>query len=349
MSAVAIRNRLLGRVRMVHLAAVAGLLLAALVAMGFAYRAPARDSATASVQLTPARAAAIVAATSADRSEIKAFGDQAKLINASLPFSGSPVEAARPFAIGGKDLDHRRALLCLTQAIYYEAGFEPADGRRAVAQVILNRMRHPAFPKSVCGVVYQGAGSPVCQFTFVCDGSLYRAPALGAWRQAQDIARKALGGYVEPSVGAATHYHADYVAPRWAPMLAKITKIGAHIFYRWPGALGRQAAFTGRYIGEPNDPSALRPPMPTTLEPTIEEVIAAGPITDGTLLKRAPTDVGGLLDVSKGWTLHIPGPDEVSSASSRAVARQQQRPTVPPATESVSAVAPAAAPVVASR
>lgn len=309
---------------------------------------PARDPANAAtVVLPPVRAAALVQATAA-ATTFEAVGEQAKLINAALPFASGPLHSARPFAVSGTDVEQRRALLCLTQAVYYEAGFEPVDGRRAVAQVVLNRMRHPAYPKSICGVVYQSSGR-VCQFTFVCDGSLYRAPAREAWRQSEEIARSALAGYVERRVGEATHYHADYVAPRWAPMLAKITKIGAHIFYRWPGALGRQAAFTGRYIGEPNDPSALRPPMPTTLEPTIEEVIAAGPITDGTLLKRAPTDVGGLLDVSKGWTLHIPGPDEVGTASSRAVARQQQRPTVPPATESVSAVAPAAAPVVASR
>ena len=89
--------------------------------------------------------------------------------------------ASRPFDLSDSDpLDRRRALLCLTQAVYYEAGFEPLEGRRAVAQVVLNRMRHPAFPKSVCGVVYQGARDPVCQFSFVCDGSLYRAP--GAWR-----------------------------------------------------------------------------------------------------------------------------------------------------------------------
>ena len=98
-----------------------------------------------------------------------------------------------PFA--GDELDHRRALLCLTQAVYYEAGFEPLAGRRAVAQVVLNRMRHPAFPKSVCGVVYQGRRSPVCQFSFVCDGSLYRAPAPAAWREAKAVAEAALGGY----------------------------------------------------------------------------------------------------------------------------------------------------------
>src|SRR5688500_10367136 len=249
-------------------------------AIGFMAPAGAADD-SVSVQLTPAKAAAPVEATSASPSEIRAFGEQAKVINAALPFSTTPVQAARPFEIAGGDLDHRRALLCLTQAVYYEAGFEPMAGRRAVAQVVLNRMRHPAFPKSVCGVVYQGSRSPVCQFSFVCDGALYRAPAAGLWREAKQIAEAALAGYVEPSVGSATHYHADYVAPRWAPMLTKLSKLGAHIFYRWPGAWGQRAAFTGRYAGEPQDPSALRPPLRAAdAVGTIDAVIAAGPVTD---------------------------------------------------------------------
>ena len=168
-----------------------------------------------------------------------------------------------PSRVGGDDLDQRRALLCLTQAVYYEAGFEPLEGRRAVAQVVLNRLRHPAFPKSVCGVVYQGAGSGVCQFTFVCDGALYRAPAQRRLAPApsRSPARRS-AGYVDTTVGEATHYHADYVAPRWAPLLAKVAQIGQHIFYRWPGAWGQPAAFTGRYIGEPRDPLSMRPPPP---------------------------------------------------------------------------------------
>ena len=274
--------------------------------------------------IAPNKAAALVAATSGERLvEARAIGDDAKLINAAMPFSGSPIMAARPFDLSGADVtDHRRALLCLTQAVYYEAGYEPAEGRRAVAQVVLNRMRHPAFPKSVCGVVYQGARLPVCQFSFVCDGSLYRRPAAATWKAAEAIATAALDGYVERSVGAATHYHADYVAPYWAPMLAKISKIGAHIFYRWPGAWGSTAAFTGRYIGEPSDPSMLRPPLRQavltdgTVVPTEDPVIAGPPVA------RAPNDVGGLLDTTKGWTLNIPMPTETSSATA-AVANQQ--------------------------
>jgi hypothetical protein len=310
--------------------------------IGFWAPAGAADK-SVSIQLTPAKTAALVAATSASPAEIRAVGEQAMMINAALPFSKSPVQAARPFAIAGDDLDHRRALLCLTQAVYYEAGFEPLDGRRAVAQVVLNRMRHPAFPKSVCGVVYQGSRSPVCQFSFVCDGSLYRAPAPGAWRDAKAVAAAALAGFVETSVGAATHYHANYVAPRWAPMLTKITQLGAHIFYRWPGAWGQRAAFSGRYVGEPHDPLALRPPLRAPAEPGSPEAIVvlaeAGPP-----IARAPEDVGGLLDVTKGWTLNIPAPHEVSAATARALAEQKARDATPAVD-----VAVTAAPVVASR
>jgi hypothetical protein len=196
-----------------------------------------------------------------------------------------------------------------------------------VAQVVLNRLRHPAFPKSVCGVVYQGARAPVCQFSFVCDGSLYRRPALGAWKQAEAVAKAALDGFVERAVGAATHYHADYVAPFWAPRLAKIVQIGAHIFYRWPGAWGSTAAFSGRYIGEPADPLSLRPPLRQavltdgTLVPMDDPALAGPPIA------RAPNDVGGLLDTSKGWTLNIPIPSEAGTATKAIADKQKTAPS----------------------
>ena len=342
MTSFALARRRVAQLRFETLA-VAAALFAAFVAVVIWSLAPAEAARTVSIELSPAKTAALVAATSASPAEIRAVGEQAKLINASLPFSTSPVQSAQPFAIPGDDLDHRRALLCLTQAVYYEAGFEPLEGRRAVAQVVINRMRHPAFPKSVCGVVYQGASSPVCQFSFVCDGSLYRAPAPAAWRDAKAVAAAALLGYVETSVGSATHYHADYVAPRWAPMLTKVAQLGAHIFYRWPGAWGQRAAFTGHYIGEPRDPLSLRPPLRLNVAPGITDpaltLAQAGPP-----IARAENDVGGLLDTSKGWTLHIPGPDEVATATARALAEQRAKDPKPAV-----AVAASAAPVIASR
>ena len=289
-------------------------------------RADARTTVTAT--LSPVRAAALIEATSGDAAiAVTAVGEQAKLVNAAMPFASGPVAGAAPFDLAGDSLDHRRALLCLTQAVYYEAGFEPLAGRRAVAQVVLNRLRHPAYPKSVCSVVYQRNSTPVCQFSFVCDGALYRAPQTAAWSQARDIAAAALAGYVESSVGSATHYHADYVTPRWAPMLAKVVKLGAHIFYRWPGAWGMPAAFTGRYIGEPNDPAAMRPafrPVPAASgTPVVATADAGVAVESGPVIARAPNDVGGLLDTSKGWTLDFTDPHGTETAS-RAVGEQQQ-------------------------
>jgi spore germination cell wall hydrolase CwlJ-like protein len=302
-------------------AALTGLLAAGAILL------PAREPAAAAVTVTipRAQAAALVQATSGTAAtEMRAVGEDARLINATLPFANAPLHAAQRFVLTGGKEDERRALLCLTQAVYYEAGFEPLEGRRAVAQVVLNRMRHPAFPKSICGVVYQGAGSGTCQFTFVCDGALYRRPAPDAWREAEKVARAALSGYVERSVGEATHYHADYVAPRWAPMLAKVAAIGQHIFYRWPGSWGQPAAFNGRYIGEPSDPLALRPapPAPDTVlaGAAVPEVQAGPPVP------RAENDVGGLLDTSKGWTLHIPGPDEIGGAAKMIAAQEGASP-----------------------
>jgi len=307
--------------------AIAG--TAALTVSAIVQPAAAADS----MPIQAARAAQLLQATSGnDAAKVQAVGEEAKLINAAMPFSDAPVAAARAFVMPSGDIpDERRALLCLTQAVYYEAGFEPMEGRRAVAQVILNRMRHPAFPKSVCGVVYQHNSTPICQFTFVCDGSLYRKPEGSAWKQAEQVARAALAGYVERSVGSATHYHADYVAPAWAPMLVKISKLGAHIFYRWPGSWGLPAAFNGRYVGEPNDPSSLRPAIVLARLTTEDgQPIVAGPITDGTQIHRAQNDVGGLLDTSKGWTLSIPMPNETAAATQRIADSQ----AAPPATAS---------------
>ena len=161
---------------------------------------------------------------------------QAELRNALLPYAGLPVELGANYQPGAEA--QAAALECMTSAVYYEAANEPIAGKRAVAQVIINRTASTAFPHSICGVVEQGAPRPGCQFTFMCDGSLSRRPVAGLWAAAQSVARDALSGYVDAEVGRATHYHADYVVPIWAPTMIKLTKIGRHIFYRWPGARG---------------------------------------------------------------------------------------------------------------
>ena len=183
--------------------------------------------------------------------------DVAQEINGLRPFSTLPIRPMRPFVLATNPTDQARALTCLAQAVYYESAREPALGQKAVAQVVLNRLRHPAYPKSVCGVVYQGAARATgCQFTFTCDGALAHAPIPGLWSQAQIIARAALGGYVTKEVGSATHYHAAYVAPYWAPTLVKMKQVGQHIFYRWTGPWGEPPAFTGRYAGGEGNLSA---------------------------------------------------------------------------------------------
>ncbi len=80
-----------------------------------------------------------------------------------------------------------------------------------MAQVVLNRVRDPNYPKSICGVVYQGwERTTGCQFSFTCDGALLRPPIGVLWQDDRKIAEEALDGYVQKSVGVATHYHADY-------------------------------------------------------------------------------------------------------------------------------------------
>jgi hypothetical protein len=177
--------------------------------------------------------------------------DQARAINAAIPLSVAPNPQAKPFVMPNGDLlDQTRAVDCLTAAVYYEAASEPLEGQQAVAQVVLNRVRHPAFPKTVCGVVFQGSNqSTGCQFTFTCDGSMNRTPQAGAWERARRVAEAALAGFVMKSVGDATHYHTDYVVPYWATTLTKIAKVGSQIFYRWNGGWGAPGAFRGLYAG----------------------------------------------------------------------------------------------------
>ena len=158
--------------------------------------------------------------------------------------------AARAFLSSGDGISKARALQCLTSAIYYEAASETVGGQRAVAQVVLNRVAHPSYPTSVCGVVYQGSErSTGCQFSFTCDGSLGRQPSQTAWSRARMVARDALAGEVYQPVGLATHYHTIWIHPYWAPSLDPVGTIGAHRFYRWRGAAGRPGAFRASYSG----------------------------------------------------------------------------------------------------
>ncbi len=201
---------------------------------------------------------------------------------------------ARPVIATGTGEDRFRALQCLTAAIYYEAASEPDGGQRAVAQVVLNRVAHPAYPNTVCGVVYQGSERPSCQFSFACDGSLARKPMAAFWDRARRVAADALAGYVYAPVGLATHYHTTAVHPYWAPSLTFIGTIGAHRFYRWGGAAGKPAAFTARYMG--GEPIAAPHPRTWTPSPadvadplTLEKAFEEGRIVAASATSPAPT------------------------------------------------------------
>ncbi|TCQ08207.1 cell wall hydrolase [Sphingomonas sp. PP-CC-3A-396] len=184
--------------------------------------------------------------------------DDARAFNATVPFSTAPNPAARPFLFAGGAEDLARATDCMAAGILYEAG-DDTLGERAVAQVVLNRLRHPAFPKTVCGVVFEGQDrSTGCQFSFSCDGALTRwHPTDDAWRRAREVAAAALNGAVFKQVGYATHYHTDWVVPYWQSSLDKITAVNTHLFFRWSGWWGTPSAF-GRH--------------PETIEPVITQL-----------------------------------------------------------------------------
>jgi spore germination cell wall hydrolase CwlJ-like protein len=171
-------------------------------------------------------------------------GQGAAMIRASFSVSNPQ---ARPFHLDGGALDSTRDLDCLADAVYYESRGETPAGQAAVAQVVLNRVRHPAFPKSVCGVVFQGAHTgDTCQFSFACDGSMNRPREAGAWQRARQVAAHALAGFVMPSVGNATHFHVVGLDPGWGPRLMKVAQIGLHVFYRFGGNAGAPNSFTAQ-------------------------------------------------------------------------------------------------------
>lgn len=142
--------------------------------------------------------------------------------------------AARFGADRGAAKARRRAdLECLTEAVYFEARGESVRGQTAVAQVVLNRVKHPAYPKSVCAVVFQGAGRSGCQFSFACDGSMRKQREGLAWNRARDIATRTLAGAARAEIGSATHFHTTTVSPAWAPQMLRVASVGTHIFYRF--------------------------------------------------------------------------------------------------------------------
>ncbi len=171
-------------------------------------------------------------------------------IDAAVPLSDAPIPAmasaelayARAIApITGeygttdKVAVSDKELWCLATAVYFEARGESYRGQVAVAQVVMNRTKHRLYPDTICGVVFENEQRRnSCQFSFACDGRPETVTDRSAWVQAQDIAKKVTDGDLYlTEVAEATHYHATYVSPRWAPRMHKMTQIGLHIFYRF--------------------------------------------------------------------------------------------------------------------
>ena len=189
------------------------------------------------------------------------------------------LKAAPAFALKTQthsDLD------CMTQALYFEARGEGDDGMRAVAQVVLNRVRHRAFPKSVCGVVYQGSALRTgCQFTFACDGTDLTPKTIGLWDRAKKIAKAALNGYVYTKIGTSTHYHALYVHPVWADRMDRITIIGLHAFYQFHGTGATN--LTSMAMVKPSSPADMKATQ--TVAPDLNDLLV--PVPTGTELASA--------------------------------------------------------------
>ena len=229
-----------------------------------------------------------------DFDELRVSGDKEGTVQfaaSRLPADASAA-AAPAFQSAGSGIDKARALQCLSMAVYYEAASESHAGQEAVAQVVLNRVAHPAYPNSVCGVVFQGSERHTgCQFTFTCDGSLNRRPAARPWAVAQSVALEALSGKVFAPVGTATHYHTHAVNPYWASSLDLIGSIGAHRFYRWKGRAGLADAFSMSYRGgeplaAPKPRLAGDPVPPLVTEP---DRTVSPPLVPGRTLSEPPS------------------------------------------------------------
>lgn len=154
--------------------------------------------------------------------------EQLAYARANAPVTGG-------FATGQAVAASDKELWCLATAIYFEARGESYRGQVAVAQVVLNRVKDYRYPDTICGVVFQNQSRRnSCQFSFACDGIPETINDRESWAQAEDIAQRYTAGELYlTEVGDATHYHATYVRPAWAPRMTKVTQIGLHVFYKF--------------------------------------------------------------------------------------------------------------------
>jgi spore germination cell wall hydrolase CwlJ-like protein len=124
---------------------------------------------------------------------------------------------------------------CMRHALYFEARGETLSGQFAVAEVILNRLDDPAYPKTVCGVVH-ASGRGACAFSWSCDGASDEMRDPVARDRAGRIARVMLDGAPRTLTLGATYFHTRAVRPNWGRVI-QTAAIGAHLFYRAPGAV----------------------------------------------------------------------------------------------------------------
>ena len=206
---------------------------------------PAPGKATTALAPAPARPAAPVAAATAI-APAHAGRIQPTALGAGLRPAVN-LTPAKPFSLPGGAQNSVRDVDCLTAAVYYEARGETAAGQAAVAQVVLNRVRHPAFPKTVCGVVYQGVHTGAgCQFSFACNGAIGRPREVAAWRRSQEVAMHALAGGVMTAVGDATNFHALSAGSGVGRGMVRVAQIGLQVFYKFSGYAGAPARFNAQ-------------------------------------------------------------------------------------------------------
>jgi len=238
-----------------------------------------------------------------------------------------PAAPARPFRMSSDNpLDGARQLDCLSDAVYYEARGESSDGQEAVAQVVLNRVRHPAFPKTICGVVFQGAQTHGCQFSFTCDGAMRAPKEPAAWRRAQTVAGHALAGFVMTAVGDATHFHVARLGGLWGGGLLRVAQVGAHIFYRFTGHAGAPAAFRAA------------PDLYVPSSEMANKQTDVGPAADGGPADNAPTLIlaSAVTTMPMGHggpssTASTPAPDASKPAAASSAAADKAAPSAPEA------------------
>jgi hypothetical protein len=180
------------------------------------------------VALATTSAAVVVDKYSAERVPASIVQESAATELVESPLASSPVELAAA--------QYGRDQYCLAEAMYYEARSEGANGEKAVAEVILQRVRSRYYPNTICGVVYEGTdrGDKLCQFSYACDGSIDAQKTANAWNRSSKLASQIMAGSVKlgGQTGRATNYHTVAVSPYWAGGMLRTRQIGSHIFYR---------------------------------------------------------------------------------------------------------------------